>query len=388
MNQNNPDFIRDLPPDNDYRDYREDDRVDLSDIAIATKILDREGTYKDRIAELRLTRDLKNAAQILERNEVRYLVDMYYGMQNQRIRADAQVRASITAEKPEPNELVAYLATVYSKLEDDMKAALQRYVESSLLGRWLMSIMGIGPVIAAGLLCHVDVTVAKTSGDVWRYSGYDPTSKWLGQEKARKAVSDVAGAATKLNKEEIELICNATARKFELFAKACKFDEELNLAKRGDVVSALSKRPWNASMKRLGYLAGESFIKTKSRLGSYYGPLYDQRKAYENEKNLRFEYADQAAYALETKNFGADTEARKYYEKGLLPPAHIQSRVRRWVVRIFLSHYFQVAYEIEFHQEMPKPWILESQPERHTHFYAPPNWPFEGFERDFVRTFS
>lgn len=361
-----------------YEDFDEDDSVNYADI----------------IAASRLTRDLKKSAALLHRNQVRYLVDTYYNMQRQRIRADAQVRSA----EDEPNDIINFMFDMYSKLEDDMKAALGKYADSTIPGKWAMSVMGIGPVITAGLLSHIDVTIAKTSGDVWRYGGYDASIIWYGTEKARALVKNHVGSASKINYDELQLICQETNRKIENWERPIVdrktgeikylIDPETKMAKSTDIIAMLAKRPWNASLKRLGFLIGQSFVKSSNRPGTDYGNLYKERKLREQAMNEAKAYADQAAFALQTKNFGADTDARRFYEMGMLPPAHIQRRVERWVVKIFLSHYFQVAYEAQYRKEMPKPWILESQPQIHTHYIPVPKWPIEGFERDFVRTYS
>jgi hypothetical protein len=243
-------------------------------------------------------------------------------------------------------------------------------------------------VLSAGLLAHIDPTIAETSGDVWRYAGYDATIEWLGADRARKIVHARVGNAPLIEYADLELLCTETARKIENWEKSGLIDPTTKTAKASEVIATLSKRPWNASLKRLGFLIGQSFVKSSNRDGSTYGPLYKKRKLYEMENNAAFKYRDQAERALQTKNFGQDTDARKFYEMGLLPPAHIQRRVERWTVKMFLSHYFQVAYEAEHRKEMPKPWILAAEPEKHTHYVPPFNWPIEGFDRDYIREYS
>jgi len=58
----------------------------------------------------------------------------------------------------------------------------------------------------------------------------------------------------------------------------------------------------------------------------------------------------------------------------MLPPAHIHARARRYAVKLFLSHYHHVAYEVATGQKPPKPYVLDRIP-GHTHYVAPPNWP-------------
>jgi hypothetical protein len=274
-------------------------------------LIDSDPTSEELIAATRLTRDLKKSATLLSADQSRYLVDLYYTLQRLRIAAAAQVRSA----QDEPNVLIGWTAQMYEKLELDVKGALEQYARSQVPGQWSLSIKGIGPVLSAGLLAHIDITKTPTVGALWRFSGYDPTVKW---EKK-------------------------------------------------------TKRPWNARLKVLGWKIGQSFVKSSGRDGSFYGPLYRERKLYEVEKNERKEYAEQAARILQEKNIGKETDAYKCYQMGQLPPAHIQARAERYAVKLFLSHVWSVMYEVHYGQPAPKPYALAHLD--HVHMIPIPNWP-------------
>jgi len=271
--------------------------------------------YRGLEAVTRLSRDLKKAAQTLSPDEARYLVDAYYQMQGDRIRSANQVRALTASE--EPHQTLAWLADNAGVLERSIKGALDAYSSASVLGRWAKSICGIGPVIAAGLLAHIDIRKAPTAGHIWRFAGLDPTVTW---EKGQK-------------------------------------------------------RPWNASLKTLTWKIGESFVKVSTNDDDIYGHLYVARKAKEQLRNDAGELADQAAAKLAKFKIGKDTDARKAYEAGKLPPAHVHARAKRWAVKLFLAHYQAVAYRDHFGTEAPKPYILTKEG-GHAHEIAVPNWPF------------
>lgn len=268
----------------------------------------------------RLTRDLKKASATLSTDEARYLVDAYYQLQRDRIRGENQVRALTTPTDPEqpvePHETIAWFAQNTALLESQIKRALDAYGDAHLVGRWAKSIVGIGPVISAGLLAHINIEKAPTAGHIWRFAGLDPTSVWgKGQ-----------------------------------------------------------KRPWNAQLKTLCWKIGESFVKVSNRDGDVYGHLYVTRKAYETAKNDAGDYADQAKTSLTTKKFGADTEARKHYEVGKLPPGRIHARAKRWAVKLFLNHYQMVAYRDRYGVDAPRPYVLDVL--GHADAIQVPNWPF------------
>jgi hypothetical protein len=259
----------------------------------------------------RLTRDLRNASRTLSKQEARFLVDAYYAMQRDRIRAAHQTRT--LAKNHEPHDVLAWLAEQREVLENQVRRALDAYSGSQLVGTWARSITGIGPVIGAGLLANIDITKAPTVGHIWRFAGLDPTVKWT----------------------------------------------------KG------TKRPWNGSLKRLCWLIGESFTKVSNNDSDTYGKIYAARKIVETAKNEAGDFADQAAKALEDKKFGTDTDAYKAYIEGKLPPARIHIRSQRYAVKLYLSHLHCVWFFVENNTLPPKPYILSHGD--HAHFIAPPN---------------
>ena len=243
----------------------------------------------------RLSRDLANAARTLGASEARFLVDAYYAMQEQRKRSANQVRA--LGENAEPHDVLKWFTGQNETLELQVKRALTKYAESHPIGMRMMSVVGIGPVITAGLLAHIDITQAPTAGHIWRFAGLDPTLNWGKGEK----------------------------------------------------------RPWNAALKTLCWKIGESFVKNKGREGCFYGQLYDQRKAYEAEINAAGGYADQAAAILKAR---PTHKQKAIYAEGHLPDGHLHARAKRYVVKLFLSHLHEVWYRHEYGQAPPAPYAM------------------------------
>jgi Transposase IS116/IS110/IS902 family len=261
----------------------------------------------------RLSRDLRNASKTLTTSEARYLVDAYYQLQDDRIRADGQIRSM--QETAEPSEVLRWLSENTGVLERNIKSALAAYSQASELGRWAESITGIGPIISAGLLAHIDIYKAPTVGHIWRYAGLDPTSVWgKGQ-----------------------------------------------------------KRPWNASLKVLCWKIGESFVKVSGNDKDIYGKIYLERKALEISKNTEKAFADQAAAKLEKVKIGKETDAYKAYIQGYLPPGHLHARAKRYAVKLFLAHWHHVAYSLAHQQPPPKPYVITQL--GHAHEIPVPNWP-------------
>ena len=91
-------------------------------------------------------------------------------MQDDRIRAAGQVRSMDN----EPHDVLTWLGEQSSVLENQVKGALDVYSAGHPIGQRIRSVDGVGPVIAAGLLAHIDITKANTAGSIWRYAGLDP----------------------------------------------------------------------------------------------------------------------------------------------------------------------------------------------------------------------
>lgn len=274
----------------------------------------------------RLGKDLKEAAQTLGRDEARFLVDAYYRMQEQRIRFNAQIREM--TKEDEPHQLLDWFGAQSSLLEKQCAAGLDVYSVSTSAGRWARSICGVGPVITAGLIAHIDIEKVHYAGQIWSYAGLTNTEWKKGQ-----------------------------------------------------------KRPWNAALKTLCYKIGESFVKVQNNERDTYGHLFAKRKSLEWEKNLKGENGEAAA--AKAAVVGKDTIAYKWYSgqinpkwakafidsgkawpqsipkkamvgKGvpMLPPAHIHARARRWAVKLFLSHLFEVMYIAHHGVEPEQPFAL------------------------------
>ena len=268
----------------------------------------------DITALTKLTKDVKTASILLTDEEARYLVDTYYQLQEYRKATDNQCRRLDTTPEGEPHETLAFFASNFRTLENNIKSCLQAYVQSKDIGRWMMSITGIGPVISAGLMANIDIRKVQTAGQIHAFAGLDPTREW----------------------------------------------------KKGE------KRPYNARLKTLCWKIGQSFIKVSNKDDDIYGHVFRIRKEYEVKKNDKHEYAAQAKAMLEKFNIGKTTEAYKFYKDGMLPPAHINQRASRYAVKLFLSHLFTVWYELEHGEPAPKPYPIGIL--GHAHEIYPPHW--------------
>lgn len=281
-----------------------------------------ESVDREVIAVVEKTKkELKPLVDSVGINEMRELVDTYYQRQNARIREGN--RAKQAAKAGLPCALIEYFGDKERATEEQIKYVLGEAIKKYPIGKWLTSICGIGPVLAAGLVANIDIHRSATYGALQRYAGLDPTSKW---EKGQK-------------------------------------------------------RPWNAKLKTLlAYKCGESFVKCSSREKDFYGHLYKEKKTEEAIKNEQGFFKEQALKCAE--RVGKTTEAYKWYSQGMLPPAHLHARARRYAVKLFISHLFTVwkTLEGEF-VPLPYPHVYLG----HAHIINPPNLDVVGLTVDDIR---
>ena len=296
-----------------------------------------------RKAVEKIKKDLRKTVTTLSRDEARFLVGNYYTMQDARIRAAAQVRE--LAEDKKEHDALAWVGDQSSTLEGEVSKMLDTYSAAFALGQWARSICGVGPVICAGLLAHIDFnpwscSVHKanpneiacsefgedkktphpgcgrsplmTCGQIWRFAGLDPSSVW----------------------------------------------------EKGEL------RPWSADLKVLCWKLGHSFVMVSSNENDVYGHFMMERKELLTAENNAGKFAATAAEILVKR---PTHKQKAILATGKLTPGHIAARAQRVAVKLFLSHFFHVGYELKHGTPPPKPFIL-TQP-GHTHFISPPNWP-------------
>ena len=129
----------------------------------------------------RMSRDIRAMGRDLSKNQARLMVDRFYQVQHDRIRAAGQIRAA--QEAGEPTELLVFFQGQVETVENQVKGALDEYSGHHPMGRWMRGHKGVGPVIAAGLLSHISIERCETVGDLWAFAGLAPGKTW---EKGQK----------------------------------------------------------------------------------------------------------------------------------------------------------------------------------------------------------
>lgn len=263
----------------------------------------------DYIAIDSASKELIASMRLMPDGQIRFMVDRYYDIQNSRKVFANQEKASREAD--EPVELVTYLAVQNARLERQIHRAMDAWVSSRPLGVWCKSIVGIGPVITAGLMAHINIERAASASSIWKFAGLDPTVTWGKGEK----------------------------------------------------------RPWNNSLKTLCFNAGECIMKFSNHEKQFYGTFYKAYKAKQTAANASGAFAELAAE--KKARYGQNTDAYAACSSGRLPDAQIHRRACRYAVKMFLSHYHTVAFWLHYGELAPMPHGLTLP--GHTHFVMPPN---------------
>lgn len=287
----------------------------------------------------RLKSDLKEASKLLKRKEARFLIDLYYQVQDFRIQSGNQITA--LNKDSEPISVLTYFNDSVRQIEDQIKYMMGQFSSEYAIGNWLQSICGIGPVLSAAFLTTFTL-------------------------EGKKAI--VNPKAKKSDPIEYEMETRRSSGAWYAYAGIAPGIEW----KKGE------KRPFDARAKVFCFKAGESFVKVQNKKNDFYGKLYASQKEYYLGKNENGGFADAAKAKLEKFKIGKSTDAYKAYSDGKLPPAHIHAMARRYAVKIFLSHLHDLCWEDFYKGKAPCPYVFSNNFKGgiHSNFIEPPNREF------------
>jgi hypothetical protein len=332
------------------------------------------GEKEHRAFIRRLNADLKTAAAALTSGEARYIVDLYYQIQEFRKASANQVRSARQGESFEPNNLLTWVGAEFRALEALCKRAMDTFTDQHEVTKWAKSIVGVGPVLAGGLLAQINIEKAPTAGSIWRFAGLDPTMKWYGSEEARGFVKAQLDGR-KLDADIAREIAVAAGKNPDAVLRFAttnaKGDERKLTAKT--LASALAKKPFNGRLKTLIWKLADCQVKFHNHKDSFYGPLYANYKAVLIKRNKAGEFADAAAESLKRLK-DKSTPTYKANSEGRLSDGHLEARAKRWVGKLFVSHWHSIHYREHFGEPAPKPYVIEHL--GHKDLILPPNDPF------------
>ena len=236
-------------------------------------------------------------------------MDIFYDFQGQRIQTQLRIGASEKQNTLTEEELSIYGITTIMEnsfnFEKDIEKLITKQIKNhALYTQYLSKIMGIGPMIAAGLISYIDnIEKFDHVSSLWQYCGYG-MNRYCPECKKPTFVEveyDTGKTAKKLHPSETCPVCGT--------------ETESILQKRMPGYQS----NWNDKLKVLAWKAGTSFVK-QSASKSKYRKLYDKIKKKERR--------------LHPKRMQKGT-------KILYNDGHIHNRAMRKVVKIFLAHLWQ-----------------------------------------------
>jgi hypothetical protein len=332
---------------------------------------------------IKLSKDIKTELMQVDnisRSEIRTVVDMYYQVQDMRkaireqIRAIEQGRSAKTADNKEANvTILKWILSNVAIIEKGINESLQMICESNEVGHWLLSINGIGPILAAGLLGYLDVEGRDYATQFISYAGLNDNNRpWLGAEKSRAIVNEVVGTSRTVTDDMVAEIAMKTQWPYSFLVKKA-YVEKNGKGKwsKDKLIKACSMIPYNKELKTHMYKVGSSFQWLCNNPNSLYGKLFTERRNYEMLNNESGKYAEQAKRKLEEYNIDKSTKAYEAYSQGKLPAAHINARAMRWTEKIFLSHLFEEMYRVRYDKIPPRYYSIDKLGEEHNKDIAP-----------------
>lgn len=271
--------------------------------------------------ERSFTKNVVKKNPITSRAEASNLVKQYYDIQAFRMASgNRQGQLDKKGTATDKNISFKYASAGLKQTEVVIKKWLEEYIKNEPIGQWMLSIKGIGPVLAAGLYSYIDITKCPTAGHIWSYAG------WEGHNTGRK---------------------------------------------RGQ------KLDYNPDFRVLCWKIGDSFQKQSGKIKEnstdptdMYCRIYQEKLRYYEDKNNAGGFAEFAAQILTEKNF-TNQNTRAIYQSGKLPHIHMVNMAKRYAAKFFISHLQSVWYEYEFKEPAPKPFVIAHL--NHVDYITPPN---------------
>ena len=300
-------------------------------------------------------------------SSARTLVDLYYTMQEVRKRLANQATAKTRGVDSGEVNVVDFMLTQSTQLEDNAALFLESYVNSHPMWPWFSACHGIGPILAAGLVAHLGSRdLPPTVGHWWRYAGLDPTQDWMAAERLKKLWEEYTGDV----EQRTRILARLVGRDPETVLRDATVDfktgEEKKLTK-ASALKSLARIPFNRPLKTLCWKIGDQFVKLGSREDAFYAKFYRQRKA---DEILRNESGGRRELAEKTLAEKPNHAQKAIYAEGKLPDGRVDLMARRATVKLFLSHLHELWWRVEKKSLPPKPFSIGIL--GHGHYIPPP----------------
>ncbi len=246
-----------------------------------------------------------------EHHPLRYLTDLYDQAQRLRIGVDNRIRAAAQgADEGEPDPELAEVAGDMLAVERKIFRRMGREIKNHPAWPWLDGVKGIGPTLGTKILGLIgQIETFNTVSMLWAFSGY--------------AVRD---------------------------------------GKRERPVKG-KKLGYSVRLKTALYLAGDSFVKSRYP----YRDLYDTRKErYIRDKQIvvarrlvpEADAPDEELLVSKAMRARLVKLCNEREENAAWTDGHVEAAARRYMVKVFVSHLWEVWREAEGFPTRP-PYALE-----------------------------
>lgn len=315
----------------------------------------------------KLSSEMRNAGKLATTSEIAFLVSLYYTFQKQRMRMNNKIKASEReAEKaavgdpekegsiPQPVILSEFFHQNFYAMERLVIKPLEAFIKEDDVGKWMLSLTGMGPVLTAGFLSILDITKAKAAPSFWRFAGLDPTLVW---EKGQKRPYN-AKLRTLCYKFAVTMVMNSNRE--DCFYGQYYRDVKADLTRRNEAGEFAEKA------------RGILELMEKHRRKSAKAAEEDERNLSPDLGEDGFESGDETESEHYEPEAESSSDAKKALASGKLFKKAIDNRARRMMSKLFLSHLFTVMFEVRNGYRAPEPYVIEHL--GHVDYIPPPNY--------------
>jgi hypothetical protein len=314
----------------------------------------------------RVPKDIRPEAVDMSKAEVRYLMKDYYNISAAAMSLTSHRR--LLNKKEHSSICTGWMWSDVDAAKDNLVSIFDIWTEKFLTGRWIKSHQGLGPVVAAGLLCVFDVTKAPTSSSLVQFAGFGDKDRPTKKQADALIRASIERFGYEPTPEHMQFFAEALQTKFEVLSgmsKTYSGDYAWELIQR-----ALICPPWNPIAHQAGLIAGQTFVWSK---GSFYNTFYEHEKLRYGALNNAGMYKHIAEFELRTKNYKRNTKAKQAYKNGKLPESRVKARARRSAIKAFLRHTWMVEYRAHTGEMPPEHYAVDVL--GGSHRLVVPNWP-------------
>ena len=308
----------------------------------------------------RLQKDIIAANELTSFAEANYMVKTFYTMQELR-------KASVMQEKElrkatKPCNVAPYMTAQYKTLETSLKLGIEKFASEQPIGQWMLRLYGIGPILSANMLSHIDINRINNYGHLVAYAGMTATPPTWGKGMKRPFNADFKTAVWKVGDTMMKFSSHPKCvhGHYYLHHKAREWRRNLNGELTQYAAEQLTRKTYDKNTDAYFWYSGqvsaeaaaeyhrrlnlEGAHDVKGRIDFILEQMGEDKITQAEIAELQIELDLLKGNEPDIKAIMADTGGTGV---PMLPPAHLVSRAKRKVGVLFLSHLYEVWAGIE-----------------------------------------